>query len=338
MTNELIFRNKWSKPTAIKPTKDLINRILEMDIDQISYDDVVALFINGDEDIATNSSVMQEGLEEYFASNGFTKEEEDKHMQVAAKLQHLFKRKPTHKTEAVEIPAINELYTDTNISKDLIDTNNYDLYKLLRKSLTNDEGVKDKMENLKKLKRVRIQPNFATERLEELGFDPMKALVDRYHEMELMLDMMRTSKKRSFVAESSIYATLQKTSTDLLKYGYFTKMEAINAKRIKQELPPPKSEEEIIKIILTDNLSKRIDITTDVDMPLLPNQVALDDPEDVFTPSPDIDPELQGVSYDQRIAVEAGKDPFERPQIAQPVATVANEEFSDDDVFKALPQ
>ena len=76
---------------------------------------------------------------------------------------------------------------------------------------------------------VRIQSLHASSRLSELGFDPIKALVDKYREAELTLEMMKVSGRRSAIAESNIMGLMQRTAEKLMNYGYLTAKESYEA-------------------------------------------------------------------------------------------------------------
>lgn len=182
------------------------------------------------------------------------------------------------------------------------------------------------------LRKVTIQPRHSSERLQELGFDPIRALVDKYHEMEFMLDIMRTGKKRSLMAEANILATLQKTSKDLLAYGYMTKIESERLAIEESKLPDTDLGKggNIINITLAgisadahadfidEPLERSIGDSSDSYSVVEGNEHAQSDSSTkgkidypAYVSSPDVDSRLAGVDYRQRNLIESGLDPMQ---------------------------
>ena len=140
---------------------------------------------------------------------------------MKGRIKHISRNKVT----PVKIPTAQAVRgTLANPSRvDIDGTNNGRLLRALYAD--NPSELERRLEVIKSrssLKRVVIQPLHAASRMQELGFDPLKALIDRYYEMQLMLDTMRTYRKRSLIAEANLFSTLQKTATDLAAYGYLT--------------------------------------------------------------------------------------------------------------------
>ena len=140
---------------------------------------------------------------------------------MKGRIKHISRNKVT----PVKIPTAQAVRsTLANPSRvDIDGTNNGRLLRALYAD--NPSELERRLEVIKSrssLKKVVIQPLHAASRMQELGFDPLKALIDRYYEMQLMLDTMRTYRKRSLIAEANLFSTLQKTATDLAAYGYLT--------------------------------------------------------------------------------------------------------------------
>jgi hypothetical protein len=69
--------------------------------------------------------------------------------------------------------------------------------------------------------RRKIYSKESVKKLEALGFDPIEAMVNRYHWIQSLIDeMMNGPKNPSQVALSALLATQQKIANDLMRYGY----------------------------------------------------------------------------------------------------------------------
>jgi hypothetical protein len=71
-----------------------------------------------------------------------------------------------------------------------------------------------------KTKRIQIDPQGSTKRLEELGFDPVEATVKMFFEVEKKIAEMEANPKTSTMAIASLVNTKEKLINNLMRYGY----------------------------------------------------------------------------------------------------------------------
>jgi hypothetical protein len=94
-------------------------------------------------------------------------------------------------------------------------------------------------------------------KLEALGFDPIEMMVDKYWELEALINRIISGPKPSMQAVAMLVNTQQKISNDLMSYGYNKVPD--RPKDVEEE-----EKKQPVRLVLTDDV-KSVTATTDSD-------------------------------------------------------------------------